>query len=291
MSRKETILDRILIPSPCPAEWDSMTGNRRQRFCQECNKTVYNLSAMTREEAEALVARFAGRLCARVERDTSGVTISEAMRTAPQLVSRRASPVAAALMSTVIGLGGNVMATTLGANAPAAIQSASEQPDRGPQPRGETATTSGENARTETPQAPNKQTVVLAGAVRIREQPLRPLYDQSDLILVARLGRSVTVKTTERNDMQKTTLEVAAVVKGGSRRAKVTVYNWGWGEDKQFPGGLKRGDTALFFLKQREGGDGFEVSDYSFGVKKLAPADLSIYENGSKCPAACGGDG
>ena len=51
MSKKLTILDAISIPSPCPAGWDSMTGSRQKRFCRECNKTVYNLSAMSRDEA------------------------------------------------------------------------------------------------------------------------------------------------------------------------------------------------------------------------------------------------
>src|SRR5437868_12263895 len=117
MSKKLTILDAISIPKPCPAGWDSMTGSRQKRFCRECNKTVYNLSAMSRDEAEALVARFAGRLCARIERDAAGVVITQAIPAAPQLISRRASPVPTALVSAWLGLGGNGMASTLRANA------------------------------------------------------------------------------------------------------------------------------------------------------------------------------
>ncbi|HJQ22793.1 MAG TPA: carboxypeptidase-like regulatory domain-containing protein [Blastocatellia bacterium] len=346
MSKKLTILDRISIPSPCPATWDSMTGSRRQRFCRQCNKTVYNLSAMTRDEAEALVARFAGRLCARIERDAGGVTITEEVSAAPQLISRRASPVAAALVSAMIGLGGNVMATTLGTNAPAGVQAPLDRQDRGPQSQGGTATLSGvvkdpagavipnakvtlvnqatgtalgvttsndegaysftalaegtytvkieaegfaitqmegvqvspgQNLSTELQLAAKTELVTVGGAMVVVPQPLRALYNESELIIVGRVGRSKTVKTTETNEMQKTTLEVASLVKGSSRRGRITVYNWGWGEDKQFPGGLKTGDTALFFLKKRDGGDGFEINDYSYGVKKLAPADLSVY--------------
>src|SRR5581483_8210534 len=285
MSKKLTILDRISIPSPCPTAWDSMTGNRRQRFCRQCNKTVYNLSAMTRDEAEALVARFAGRLCARIERDANGVTMTEEVTAAPQLISRRASPVAAALVSAMIGLGGNVMATTLGANAPAGVQAPLDRQDRGPQPQGGTATISGIVKDPQGAVVPNAkvtlvnpvsgaalgvttsndegaysftslgegtytvkieaegfatvqmegvqvaaganssveillalaqkiETVAMGGAMAVRETPLRALYDENDLIIVGRVGRSTTVKTTETNEMQKTTLEVASVVKG-----------------------------------------------------------------------------
>ena len=45
-------LDRIKIASPCTADWRFMLGNDLVRFCGQCNKNVYNLSAMKREEAE-----------------------------------------------------------------------------------------------------------------------------------------------------------------------------------------------------------------------------------------------
>lgn len=92
MSRKSRSLDAIFVSKPCTADWDSMTGNRRMRFCQECNKNVYNLSAMSSDEAEALIARFEGRLCARFERDETGAVITEEKHAAPQLISRRVSP-------------------------------------------------------------------------------------------------------------------------------------------------------------------------------------------------------
>jgi len=345
MKRKSTTLDAISIPNPCPSEWDSMTGNRRMRFCQECNKHVYNLSAMTRDEAEALVARFEGRLCARIARDAEGVILDDDLQAAPQLISRRASPVAAALVTALIGLSGNVLAITSSPKAPTAVHTRSDQEGRAPELQGATATISGvvkdpsgavvpnttvtlinektgvqlgtttsdaegsfsftslaegaymlkieaqgfatlqidnktvragENARVEVVLSVTT-TVTVGGAMAITPQPLRALHQESDLIVVARLGRSTSVKTTATNEMMKTTLEVTSLIKGDNKRSRVTVYNWGWGEDKEFPGGLKTGDTALFFLKPRDQGDGFEVSDYSYGVKKLAPADLRVY--------------
>jgi len=61
----ESILDQVRIASPCSARWEDMTGDDRSRFCQHCQKHVFNLSAMSRAEAEQLVREKEGRLCGR----------------------------------------------------------------------------------------------------------------------------------------------------------------------------------------------------------------------------------
>ena len=58
-------LDRVRVASPCPESWEGMTGDDRSRFCGRCRMNVYNLSGMTRPEAEALVSRREGRVCIR----------------------------------------------------------------------------------------------------------------------------------------------------------------------------------------------------------------------------------
>jgi hypothetical protein len=62
---KLPILDNIRVASPCTADWNQMTGDDRTRHCGECRKNVYNLSGMTREEAEALLIERNGDLCVR----------------------------------------------------------------------------------------------------------------------------------------------------------------------------------------------------------------------------------
>ena len=37
---KDKIFDRIYIASPCKVDWDSMTGDERTRFCQQCQLHV-----------------------------------------------------------------------------------------------------------------------------------------------------------------------------------------------------------------------------------------------------------
>jgi hypothetical protein len=59
------ILPNIRVASPCSADWNAMTGDDRVRACGDCNKNVYNISEMTREEAESLIVAKEGRLCVR----------------------------------------------------------------------------------------------------------------------------------------------------------------------------------------------------------------------------------
>ena len=59
------VLDNIRVAAPCSASWDQMVGDGRVRACAECNKNVYNLSDMTRDEAEAVIRETEGRLCVR----------------------------------------------------------------------------------------------------------------------------------------------------------------------------------------------------------------------------------
>ena len=59
------VLDNIKVASPCSASWDKMAGDERSRHCGDCKKNVYNISEMTREEAEALIVAKEGRLCVR----------------------------------------------------------------------------------------------------------------------------------------------------------------------------------------------------------------------------------
>lgn len=59
------VLDHLRVASPCTADWNQMTGDDRTRHCGQCQKDVYNVSGMTRDEAEALLIERSGELCVR----------------------------------------------------------------------------------------------------------------------------------------------------------------------------------------------------------------------------------
>ena len=73
-------LQTLAIQSPCSENWDAMTGDDKQRFCDICDKHVHNLSAMPKKQAELLLTSRAQQrgdleneaLCVRYDRDSSG---------------------------------------------------------------------------------------------------------------------------------------------------------------------------------------------------------------------------
>jgi len=72
---KLPVLDNIRIASPCRADWNEMVGDERARACSKCDKTVYNISELTRAEAEALIIEKHGQLCARYYQRADGTII------------------------------------------------------------------------------------------------------------------------------------------------------------------------------------------------------------------------
>jgi hypothetical protein len=53
-----------------------MSGDERARFCQHCKLHVYNLSDMSRDEAEAFIAGLEGRTCLRLFRREDGTVLT-----------------------------------------------------------------------------------------------------------------------------------------------------------------------------------------------------------------------
>jgi hypothetical protein len=66
------VLDDIRIASPCRANWEGMVGNNHARHCADCGRTVYDLSALTADQAVALIREKEGALCLRLFRRPDG---------------------------------------------------------------------------------------------------------------------------------------------------------------------------------------------------------------------------
>ena len=75
-TRRLPLLDNVRIASPCDAPWHTMPGDDRVRFCHRCGKHVYNLAAMTRKEAELLLAERQGPLCVSLFKRADGTVIT-----------------------------------------------------------------------------------------------------------------------------------------------------------------------------------------------------------------------
>jgi hypothetical protein len=103
MAKYTSLLDRVTVAAPCSAEWDEMIGDERTRFCGQCRLNVYNLSGMTKREAEALIAGAEGRLCIRFYRRADGTILTENCPVGLRALKRRLSRVASATLSALLG--------------------------------------------------------------------------------------------------------------------------------------------------------------------------------------------
>lgn len=109
MARFTSTLDDVRVAAPCSAEWDTMFGNERVRFCDQCQLNVYNLSEMSKAEAERLIGQAEGRLCIRFYRRRDGSIITRncpvGLRAIKRRLSRIATAVASSVLSFIAGIG------------------------------------------------------------------------------------------------------------------------------------------------------------------------------------------
>ncbi|HVG35245.1 MAG TPA: hypothetical protein VM911_19415 [Pyrinomonadaceae bacterium] len=102
MAKYTSPLDHVRVAAPCSADWDAMVGTERARFCGQCRLNVYNLSGMTRREAEQLIAGSEGRLCVRFYRRADGTILTENCPVGLRALKRRLSRTASAAVSTIL---------------------------------------------------------------------------------------------------------------------------------------------------------------------------------------------
>ncbi len=119
MRRYTPPLGLIKVAAPCSANWDDMIGTERARFCGQCQLNVYNLSDMTRREAEDLISRSEGHLCVRFYRRADGTILTNNCPVGLRAIKRRVSQAANAVLSTVLSFfGGLGLYTALSESAP-----------------------------------------------------------------------------------------------------------------------------------------------------------------------------
>jgi hypothetical protein len=114
MSSSSIPLELISVASLCTAPWEAMTGDDRTRFCGECQRHVYNLSDLSRTEAEILIQQTEGQLCVRYFRRRDGTIQTSDCPVGLQAVRRRLRMVASVAVAGLGLLIGGVL-TVIGA--------------------------------------------------------------------------------------------------------------------------------------------------------------------------------
>lgn len=108
MNKFTNPLDNVRIASPCSQDWNGMLGDERKRFCGSCKLNVYNLSGMTKDEAENLLSNAEGRLCVRFYKRADGTVLTLDCPVGWAAFKRRVSKTAAAFASLVFGVIGGL---------------------------------------------------------------------------------------------------------------------------------------------------------------------------------------
>ncbi len=70
-------VDQVKIASPCSMDWEGMAGDDQVRFCQSCEKNVYDIRMMTRSEANKLLTSSEGTVCIRLFKRADGTVITQ----------------------------------------------------------------------------------------------------------------------------------------------------------------------------------------------------------------------
>lgn len=108
------VLDSISIASPCTADWNTMTGDEHVRFCAQCRLNVYNLSAMSRDEALDLVQRTQGRLCARFFRRADGTVLTQDCPVGLRALRRKAAAALSRIVAAAACIAGSAVMLATG---------------------------------------------------------------------------------------------------------------------------------------------------------------------------------
>jgi hypothetical protein len=116
------VLDRIDVAAPCTADWASMVGDDRVRFCSQCRLNVYNLTVMSREEGLKLIETTEGRLCMRFYRRADGTVITRDCPIGLRALRRKAVMAAGRIAAAVAALVGGAVMLGVGRNNAARLR-------------------------------------------------------------------------------------------------------------------------------------------------------------------------
>jgi hypothetical protein len=104
------LLNNIKIASPCSADWNAMVGDDRKRFCGDCKLNVYNLSDMSKVDAENFLLASEGRVCVRFFKRADGTVLTQDCPVGWAKVKRKISRTATAAFGLFAGLFGGLFA-------------------------------------------------------------------------------------------------------------------------------------------------------------------------------------
>ena len=104
MPEFDSPLENVRVASPCSANWNAMQGDDRRRYCSGCKLNVYNLSGMTRYDAEHLLRLSEGRLCVRYYLRSDGTILTKDCPVGWALIKQHVTVWTAAAFSLLVSI-------------------------------------------------------------------------------------------------------------------------------------------------------------------------------------------
>ena len=98
-------ISKFSVAKPCPVGWDTMRGNDRERICDMCERSVYNIAAMTPAEVKKLAARASSeRICVKLYRRADDTVMTRDCPVGLRAYRKRVAKFAGTALSLVLGL-------------------------------------------------------------------------------------------------------------------------------------------------------------------------------------------
>lgn len=108
--------DALRVQRPCGKKWADLAGDDARRFCSDCNKLVYNLDALSRQEIDGL--RAGGGFCGTYIAAGDGWFVLPPPAASPSMLPRTALA-AVALVSVLSGCSNEIPAPPARTEKPA----------------------------------------------------------------------------------------------------------------------------------------------------------------------------
>ena len=106
--KRSLSLSQVDVATPCHEKWEEMSGDERCRACAVCQNNVYNISAMTEEDALRLIEEKIGEgnLCIKLHRRADGTIMTQdcpvGMRERARILTLRLAAGIAALIAVLL---------------------------------------------------------------------------------------------------------------------------------------------------------------------------------------------
>jgi hypothetical protein len=180
-------LPNLKLGFKCKQRWEDMVGDERVRACGGCDRPVFNLSEMTRAEAERVLATRGLTPCVRFYRRPDGTVMTTDCPSGERREKRKLAVVASSIAAGTFAMMPNARA-----EPPDEKSETSETPTELP----------GETIRVEGVQPPIEQTEVLMGEPLVFEHEMGVLIDREPRdrprVEVSLWGRFTSGVQTER---------------------------------------------------------------------------------------------